>query len=159
MKNNTSRLLRRASPFGFKQPDCGQWNRNGAARGQGLLEFALLLPVLILVVFGVLDLGRAFFAQIAITNAARVGARSYAFNKELTVAQIQEKAKDELRTYGLNPSQVTVTVTCTGTPSAPPNCASEQTIRVTVSYPFQLTMTWLFPNTITMSRSIEMMTP
>jgi Flp pilus assembly protein TadG len=128
-------------------------------KGQGLLEFALLLPVLILVAFGVLDLGRAFFAQIAITNAARVGARAYSFNKSMTVAQIGTAAKSELQTFGLNPAQVTVTVTCTGAPAAPPNCAAEQTIKVTVAYPFQLTMTWLFPNSINMSRSIEMMTP
>ena len=123
------------------------------------MEFALLLPFLILVIFGVLDLGRAFFAQIAITNAARVGARAYSFNNKMTVTDVQNAAKGELQTYGLNPAQVTVAVTCTGSPSAPPSCASEQAIRVTVSYPFQLTMTWLFPNTINMSRSIEMMTP
>jgi len=134
-------------------------NHRTGPRGQGLLEFALILPVLILVVFGVLDLGRAFFAQIAITNAARVGARSYSFDKDMTVAAIQTATKSELQTYGLDPTQVTVTVTCTGTPAAPPNCASEQTIRVTVAYPFQLTITWLFPNTINMSRYIEMMTP
>ena len=39
------------------------------------MEFALLLPILVLVVFGVLELGRAFFALVAITNAAREGAR------------------------------------------------------------------------------------
>jgi Flp pilus assembly protein TadG len=134
--------------------------QNGKYRhGQGLVEFALLLPILVLIIFGVLDLGRAFFAQIALANAARVGARSYSFNKEMTVDQIREATRDELRTYGLDPAQVAVSVTCTGTPAFPPNCAKEQTIRVEVTYPFQLTITWLFPQNITFQRAVEMMTP
>ena len=128
-------------------------------KGQGLVEFALLLPILVLIIFGVLDLGRAFFAQVALANAARVGARSYSFDDTMNVADIQEATRDELRTYGLDPVQVAVSVTCTGTPAFPPNCASEETIRVEVTYPFQLTMNFLFPQTITFRRAVEMMTP
>jgi Flp pilus assembly protein TadG len=43
-------------------------------KGQSLVEFALLLPILALIIFGVLELGRAFFAFIAITNAPVKGA-------------------------------------------------------------------------------------
>lgn len=43
--------------------------------GQSLVEFALTLPLLMLILLGVLDLGRLFFAYIAINNAAREGAR------------------------------------------------------------------------------------
>ena len=46
----------------------------GRGRGQSLIEFALLLPVLLLLVAGAIDLGRAFYSQITITNAAREGA-------------------------------------------------------------------------------------
>ena len=132
---------------------------NPYRKGQGLVEFAILLPLLILIIFGVLDLGRAFFAQVALANAARVGARSYSFNKEMTVDQIREATRDELRTYGLDPAQVAVSVTCTGTPAFPPNCGKEQTIRVEVTYPFQITINWLFPQNITFRRAVEMMTP
>ena len=45
-------------------------------RGQGLVELALVLPLLILLLAGTVDLGRAFFSYIEITNAAREGARA-----------------------------------------------------------------------------------
>jgi hypothetical protein len=44
-------------------------------RGQELAEFAIILPVLFLLLFAALDLGRLFFASISIANAAREGAR------------------------------------------------------------------------------------
>jgi Flp pilus assembly protein TadG len=49
-------------------------NRNSIA--QSLLEFALILPMLLLLVTGFLDLGRAFFFYSSLTNASREGARS-----------------------------------------------------------------------------------
>src|SRR6187455_1267661 len=42
--------------------------------GQSLVEFALVLPLLLLLFAAILDLGRMASAQIAITNAAREGA-------------------------------------------------------------------------------------
>ena len=49
-------------------------------RGQGLVEFALLLPLLLLVVLGAIDFGRAMFSWIQITNASREAAAYAAFN-------------------------------------------------------------------------------
>lgn len=43
--------------------------------GQALLEFAAVAFVLAMMLFGVLEFGRAYFASIAVTNAARDGAR------------------------------------------------------------------------------------
>jgi hypothetical protein len=43
-------------------------------RGQSVVEFALMLPLLVVLFASVLDLGRIAFAQVAITNAAREGA-------------------------------------------------------------------------------------
>ena len=43
--------------------------------GQAMVEFALLLPVLVLLVMGVLDIARAWGTQQVVTNAAREGAR------------------------------------------------------------------------------------
>lgn len=43
-------------------------------RGQSLVEFALLLPVFLLLFAATLDLGRLYMAQISVTNAAREGA-------------------------------------------------------------------------------------
>jgi TadE-like protein len=44
-------------------------------RGQGLAEFAIVLPVFLLIVFAIIDLGRVIWATDNITNAAREGAR------------------------------------------------------------------------------------
>lgn len=43
--------------------------------GQSLAEFALVLPIFLLVVFGMIDVGRVVWATDNITNAAREGAR------------------------------------------------------------------------------------
>jgi Flp pilus assembly protein TadG len=43
-------------------------------RGQSLVELALILPVLLMLVAGAIDLGRVWYSQITITNAAREGA-------------------------------------------------------------------------------------
>lgn len=45
------------------------------SRGQSLVELALLAPVLITLVLGALDYGRAYFAYVSVTNAARNGAQ------------------------------------------------------------------------------------
>jgi Flp pilus assembly protein TadG len=47
----------------------------GCDRGAAVVEFALLLPLLLLLVFGIIDFGRALNAQITLTQAAREGAR------------------------------------------------------------------------------------
>lgn len=44
--------------------------------GAAAVELALVLPVLLLVVFGIIDFGRALNAQITLTEAAREGARA-----------------------------------------------------------------------------------
>lgn len=44
-------------------------------KGQSLVEFAFIIPVLMLILLGVFDFGRAFYAYNAISNAAREGAR------------------------------------------------------------------------------------
>ena len=47
----------------------------GRRRGQSLVEFALILPVFLLLLFGVIDGGRYVFVSSALSNAAREGAR------------------------------------------------------------------------------------
>src|SRR5688572_6229296 len=43
--------------------------------GQSLMEFALVAPFILLVIFGIIDLGRLMHAQATVSNAARQGAR------------------------------------------------------------------------------------
>ena len=46
-----------------------------AERGAAAVELAIVLPVLLLVIGGIVDFGRFFYTQIQVTNAAREGAR------------------------------------------------------------------------------------
>jgi Flp pilus assembly protein TadG len=52
-------------------------------RGQSLVEFALALPVLLLLLLGLVDFGRAFYYTSTIANAARAGAE-YAAHATVT---------------------------------------------------------------------------
>jgi Flp pilus assembly protein TadG len=45
------------------------------SRGQSLIEFALMLPIFILLMMGIFDLGRAVYAYSTISNAAREAVR------------------------------------------------------------------------------------
>jgi Flp pilus assembly protein TadG len=68
------------------------------------VEFALLLPVLLLLVFGIVDFGRALNAQITLTQAAREGVRLAALGQPNVVSRTQAAAT------GISPVTVTVTV-------------------------------------------------
>jgi Flp pilus assembly protein TadG len=52
--------------------------------GQSLVEFALVLPLILLVLMGVIDLGRGIFAYNEVSNAARQGGRTGIVNQTLT---------------------------------------------------------------------------
>lgn len=49
--------------------------RRASQRSQALIEFALISPVLLLLLFGIVDIGRAVFYYDAVNHAAREGAR------------------------------------------------------------------------------------
>lgn len=55
------------------------------------MEFALLVPVLIMLLLGILEFGRAYNIQTTLTNAAREGARSMAINKSQDTARTATK--------------------------------------------------------------------
>ena len=96
---------------------------------QSVVELALLLPVLLLLVLGTLDLGRAFYYQEAIANVAREGARYGAIRKNASSAEISSKALQEAGSLG---SEITVTnVTRSAT-------ATNKYVEVSISYQFDL---------------------
>ncbi len=49
-------------------------------RGQAMVEFALILPLLVLLLVLAIDFGRVFFGSVALNNAARIGANEAAWN-------------------------------------------------------------------------------
>lgn len=65
-----------------------------ARRGQSLVEFALVLPLFLLFIFGIVDLGRGVFAYNAIQNSAREGVRVAIVDQNMSVivAEVQKHA-------------------------------------------------------------------
>lgn len=61
------------SPFSILHPPSSIFHFPDT--GQSLVEFALTVPVLLLILMAIFDMGRAVYAQNVITNAAREGAR------------------------------------------------------------------------------------
>jgi Flp pilus assembly protein TadG len=62
----------------------------GPARGQSLVEFALIFPIIILLIAGFFEIGRAVFAYNTIANAARQGARVATVNQLADVTECDE---------------------------------------------------------------------
>ncbi len=54
------------------------WRRE---KGQSMVELALILPILLLLLFGTIEFGRVFYSYITITSAVREGARAAAVGK------------------------------------------------------------------------------
>jgi len=80
--------------------------RRRRARGQGLVEFALIFPVLILLLVAIFDVGRLVFAYNGITKAAREATRTGIVDQ--TIGNIQADAINQATSLGLNAGQVTV---------------------------------------------------
>jgi Flp pilus assembly protein TadG len=77
---------------------------NRAARkGQGLVEFALVLPLILLLIMGVVDLGRGIFAFNEVANAAREGGRTGIVNQTLT--DIRTRAAAQAIALGIPTTQ------------------------------------------------------
>jgi len=55
--------------------------------GAAAVEMALLLPLLLLLVFGIIDFGRLLNAQITVTEAAREGARAAVIENSKAAAE------------------------------------------------------------------------
>ena len=112
----------------------GQAATHARDRGATAVEFALLLPVLLLLLFGIIDFGRALNAQITLTQAVREGARLASFGQGNAATMSQANATVVSRTQaaatGLSPVTVTVTTSC------PVNAGAGVDAVVNVSYAF-----------------------
>ena len=78
----------------------------GRERGQGLIEFALILPVIVVVVFGLFDMGRGVFAANTLAQAARQASRTAIVDQD--TSRVTAAAIANAPTLGLTNSNVTV---------------------------------------------------
>lgn len=139
----------RASELRARAPRLRGRNRS---RGQSIVEFALVVPILLLVFAAAADLGRAFYAYVAIENGVKEGA-FYGARAPLctddSLAQCSKPRNVEWRVQneleGLtNPDGTALTPTSecldqtTGVVHASMlDCAEGDTYRVSLSYPFR----------------------
>jgi Flp pilus assembly protein TadG len=101
-------------------------------RGQTMTEFALVLPVLALILFAVIQFGIVFNNYVQLTDATRAGARKAAVSRQTSdptgaaVAAVRSSAKD------LKQSDLSVTVSSTWQPT--------DDVSVTATYPYSISL-------------------
>ena len=101
-------------------------------KGQSLVEFALVVPLLLLLVIGIFEFGRAWMTQNILTGAAREAVRILAVPTGSTAAA-WDRADNVLRSAGIATANIDVR-----------DAASYQPVSVIVTYNFPV-LTGLIP--------------
>ena len=101
-------------------------------QGQSMTEFALVLPILVILLFGIIQFGIVFNNYITVTDAVRAGARKgtvsrHLQNPEAAVVQSVRNAATDLRQSDLN-----VSVTS--------SWQHGEDVSVTGSYPYSISL-------------------
>jgi Flp pilus assembly protein TadG len=73
------------------------------------VEFALILPVFLLIVFAAIEFGRAYYVMHLLASAAREGAREGSLPNR-TSADVEDKVEDFVNGVGLDYAQTTTTI-------------------------------------------------
>jgi Flp pilus assembly protein TadG len=110
------------------------WERLRADDGQSFVEFAIVLPLLVLLVFGIAQVGVAFHNYLAITDAARVGARAAAVKRTSTPCATNGAARTAIQnTVSTSQwAQISTRITCI----AGPNVGDQ--VKITIKYPYSI---------------------
>ena len=104
--------------------------RTSAERGASAVEFALVLPLVFLIVAVIIDMGRLMFYSAITTNVAREGARAAVVldpgSATYSAAAVTTRA--QAAAWGLNTARLTIT--------PPTACDSDHNLTVKVVYDF-----------------------
>lgn len=85
-------------------------------RGAAAVEFALVVPILLALILGMMIFGRAYQVQSSLSMAAREGARIMALDPDHVAATAEAAAVTAASNLGV-PGAVTATATaCSGSP-------------------------------------------
>jgi Flp pilus assembly protein TadG len=104
-------------------------------RGQAMTEFALVLPILALLLFGVIQFGITFNNYLTLTDAVRAGARKGAVARHLTVnreAAVEQTVVDAATDLELKDLDVAVSVA--------PGWEQGADVTVTATYPYSINL-------------------
>jgi Flp pilus assembly protein TadG len=143
-----------------------------ALRGSTLTEFAFLLPLLLTVMFGVIDFGRALYTYHFVSHAAREASRWASVRGNQCDAGLpgckadQTKVQDYVASIvppGIDatPSSLSVTAAWIQPPWNPTSCAGDThnagcAVQVQVSYNFKFILPFLPKSTYAMQSTSEM---
>ena len=106
-----------------------------AARGASAVEFAFIVPLLIVLVLGIAEFGHAFQVQGTLSAAAREGVRAMALRND------PAEAKDVVQNAAasLNPAitddQIDITIVGGTSDTCPTTGAGDTAVRLTIDYP------------------------
>jgi Flp pilus assembly protein TadG len=103
-------------------------------RGQTTTEFAIVLPVLCLLLFGIIQFGILFNNYVTLTDAVRAGARKAAVSRQITGTSPQQACVDQVKSSAsdLDVSKLQTTCTSTWQPAS--------TVTVTAQYPYSISL-------------------
>ncbi|NTW01724.1 MAG: pilus assembly protein [Oscillochloris sp.] len=102
-------------------------------RGQALIEFLMVLPILMLLLLGLVGVGQVLLASYTVSQAARVGAHQGALAGGISTAA-SSAAEDVINSgVGTNAGHASISVRCTRTP-----CRRYDPITVQVLYADEL---------------------
>lgn len=102
-------------------------------RGQAMVEFALILPILLLLIVGIVEFGRAWHIMQVMTDAAREGARKAAiFDETIDSTDVVNVITGELGRSGVDPAKTDIDVVDW-------NAAPGQPVTVTLGYDYRFT--------------------
>lgn len=103
--------------------------------GQSLIEFVLALPILLVLVFGIIEFAAAWRTYQVVTNVARDAARVGVVPTTVTSTKVTDHADTLLVRSGLSLSSRTVTATCNGGGTfSPPSCSTGNQVEVDLDY-------------------------
>jgi Flp pilus assembly protein TadG len=94
--------------------------------GQAIVEFALVIPLLLLVIFAIIEFSHIFETMNVLTSAAREGARVASLSNPVSTSTVTTAAQTVLTSGSVTQ---TPTVTVTG-----PNANAEVTVTVRITY-------------------------
>jgi Flp pilus assembly protein TadG len=138
---------------GMTGPTVLRRSRSGTRReGQALVEFVLIVPILLLLIFGLVDFARAWSAHHVIADAAREGTRMLVVrDQNVGVAQVTAAIQNRLSTAGLNPARATIEF---DPPGGPGQTGTPTT--VSIDYAFDLWVLGIFMNWATGDERINL---
>ena len=101
--------------------------------GQAMVEFALVMPVLLILVVGIVEFGRAWNVQQVMTDAAREGARKAAvWDESVVEADVRNTIMRALATSSIDTAAATVTYTGW-------NGGTNDPVTVSIAVPYRFT--------------------